>query len=70
MGDLVDLEAEKARLGQEPAGVEKQLAGVLAKLSNESFTGKAPASVIEGARQNARALTEKRDALKESLERC
>jgi len=67
LGDLVDLAAEKARLEKELANVEKQLAGVTAKLGNESFTGKAPANVIEGARQNARALTEKRDALKESL---
>ena len=69
MGDLVDLEAEKARLEKELANVEKQLAGVQAKLGNESFVSKAPANVIEGARQNARALTEKRDALQESLER-
>jgi valyl-tRNA synthetase len=68
MGDLVDLEAEKNRLEKELANVEKQLAGVLAKLGNESFTSKAPASVIDGARENARALTEKRDALRESLE--
>ena len=69
LGDLVDLEAEKARLEKELAGVEKQLAGVNAKLGNESFTAKAPAAVIEGARENARTLTEKRDALKESLAR-
>ena len=70
MGDLVDLEAEKARLEKELANVEKQLAGVNAKLGNESFTSKAPAAVIEGARENARTLTEKRDALRESLEKC
>jgi len=67
LGDLVDLAAEKARLEKELASAEKQLAGVQAKLNNENFTSKAPASVIEGARQNARALAEKRDALKESL---
>ena len=67
MGDLVDLAAEKARLEKELAAVEKQLSGVAAKLGNESFTSKAPANVIEGARENARQLGEKRDALKESL---
>ncbi|MCL2299162.1 MAG: valine--tRNA ligase [Firmicutes bacterium] len=67
LGDLVDLAAEKARLEKELFTVEKQLAGVQAKLSNESFTAKAPAYVIDGARENARALTEKRDALTESL---
>jgi len=40
---------------------------VEAKLNNESFTGKAPANVVEGARQNARQLTEKKAALLESL---
>jgi len=69
LGDLVDLAAEKARLEKELAAVEKQLAGVRAKLDNEAFTAKAPAAIIEGARENARALTEKRDALRESLER-
>ena len=69
LGDLVDVAAEKARLEKELGTVEKQLAGVMAKLNNESFTSKAPANVIEGARDNARALTEKRDALKESLEK-
>jgi len=67
LGDLVDLAAEKARLQKELANVEKQLFGVTAKLNNESFTAKAPANVIEGARENARALTEKRDALREGL---
>jgi valyl-tRNA synthetase len=67
LGDLVDLIAEKARLEKELAGVEKQLAGVQAKLGNETFTARAPAAIIEGARENARALTEKRDALRESL---
>ena len=67
LGDLIDLEAERARLAKELETVEKQLAGVLAKLGNESFTSKAPASVVEGAKENARQLTEKRDALRNSL---
>jgi len=67
LGDLVDLEAERARLEKDLANVEKQLSGVQAKLNNESFVSKAPAAIIEGARENARALTEKRDALAESL---
>jgi len=69
LGDLVDFEAEKARLEKELDLVEKQLAGVMAKLGNESFTGKAPANVVEGARQNARQLEEKKAALLEGLGR-
>jgi valyl-tRNA synthetase len=67
LGDLVDLEAERARLQKELETVEKQLAGVSGKLGNANFVGKAPANVIEGARANARQLTEKRAALRESL---
>jgi len=67
LGDLVDFAAERARLEKELATVEQQLAGVEAKLRNESFTGKAPANVVEGARQNARQLAEKKAALLESL---
>ena len=67
LGDLVDVEAERARLAKELEAVEKQLAGVSAKLGNANFVGKAPANVIEGARANARQLTEKRAALRESL---
>jgi valyl-tRNA synthetase len=67
MGDLVDFQAERARLSKELALAQQQLAGVLARLSNESFAAKAPAQVVEGARQNARQLAEKRDALQASL---
>ena len=67
LGDLVDLTAERIRLEKELGVVEKQLAGVTAKLRNESFTSKAPANVIEGARENARQLEDKKAALAESL---
>jgi valyl-tRNA synthetase len=67
LGDLVDTEAERARLHKELDAVEKQLTGALAKLNNEAFTAKAPASVVEGAKKNAEALAAKRGALKDSL---
>lgn len=47
MGELVDLEAEKARLTKELENTQKQLAGVQAKLHNEQFTSKAPAHIVQ-----------------------
>ncbi|MDR2753267.1 MAG: valine--tRNA ligase [Oscillospiraceae bacterium] len=67
LGDLTDAAAEKARLQKELESTEKQLTGVLARLDNEHFRTKAPANVIEGARQSARQLEEKRTALRQSL---
>ena len=51
MDELVDKEAERARLSKEKENVQKQLNGVLAKLSNEAFTSKAPANVVKTARK-------------------
>ena len=67
MGDLVDFEAERARLNKELAAAQKQLDGVNAKLSNENFTSKAPAAVVEAQRENARKLNEKIAMLNDSL---
>jgi len=47
MGDLVDFEAERARLNKELASAQKQLDGINAKLSNENFVSKAPAQVVD-----------------------
>ncbi len=52
---LIDREAELIRNRKALTDLDKQLAGVLAKLSNESFTARAPADLV--ARQRAR-LTE------------
>ncbi len=68
MADLVDLEAEKARLQKEKETVQKQLDGVLARLSNEAFTSKAPEAVVNTARDNAARLQEKLALLQQSME--
>ena len=67
MDELVDKEAERARLTKEKETVQKQLDGVLARLSNEAFTSKAPANVVETARENAARLKEKLALLEQSL---
>ncbi len=68
MAELVDFQAEIARLQREKAGVEKELAMVNGKLSNENFVSKAPAAVVEGQRQAKARLEEKLALLDESLQ--
>ncbi len=67
MDDLVDKEAERARLTKEKATVEGQLNGVLQRLANPSFTDKAPANVVQTAREQAQRLQEKLALLEQSL---
>lgn len=67
MGDLVDFEAERARLNKELSSAQKQLDGINAKLSNENFVSKAPAPVVEAQREAARKLNEKIAMLNDSL---
>ncbi len=67
MGELVDFEAEKARLNKELAAVQKDLDFVNAKLSNENFVAKAPANVVAAQREQAAKYAEKIAMLKESI---
>lgn len=67
MGDLVDFEAERARLNKELASAQKQLDGINAKLSNENFVSKAPAQVVDAQHEAARKLNEKIAMLNDSL---
>ena len=48
MGDLVDLEKEKARLAGEIKKVQGEISRLEGKLSNQGFLAKAPAAVVEG----------------------
>ncbi len=53
MAGLIDVEAEKARLNKEIAKVEKDLARITGKLSNEGFVSKAPEAVIAKEKEKA-----------------
>ena len=68
MDELVDREAERNRLQKELESAEKQLAQCENKLNNQGFLSKAPANVIEGARQNARRLNDQIAMIRETLE--
>ena len=68
MAELVDVAAEKARLQKEKDSAQKQLDGILARLDNPAFTGKAPAAVVESTRASADRLREKLVLLEKSME--
>ncbi len=63
----VDKAAESARLTKELEKLIQHISSQEAKLSNESFTSKAPAKVIEGARAQLAENQAKRDELRRLL---
>ncbi len=68
LGDLVDFEAEAARLNKELSTAEKDLEFVNKKLNNQGFVSKAPAAVVEEQRAKAAKLTERIENIRKSLE--
>ena len=56
LAELVDLDAERARLAKEKAKAEGHLKGIESKLSNEAFTSKAPAHIVQNQRDQAEKL--------------
>ncbi len=69
LSELVDVEVETKRLAKELDKLASELEGVRKKLSNESFTAKAPADVVEKERARLPALLEKKAKLEAGLER-
>ncbi|MCL7941942.1 valine--tRNA ligase [Halomonas sp. ATCH28] len=70
MADLIDKEAELARLAKEIDKQDKLIGGIEKKLGNESFVAKAPAAVVEKERgkladfeASRRLLVEQRDKI-------
>ena len=67
MAEIVDLEKERARLEKEKENAEKEIARVNGKLSNASFTDKAPAAVVEAERAKLAKYTEMLANVKDML---
>ncbi|MDR1734187.1 MAG: valine--tRNA ligase [Oscillospiraceae bacterium] len=67
LGDLVDMQAQQARLQKELAQAEKFLAAVQAKLSNDSFISKAPPKVVEQQKEQERKLEAQIANLREAV---
>ncbi len=64
LGELVDIEAERKRLGKELEKAEGEIKRLEGKLGNAGFIAKAPAAVVEGER----AKLERAKAIKAQLE--
>ena len=69
LAGLVDVGAERDRLGKEIEKVEADLAKVQKKLSNESFTARAPEDIVAKEREKAEELESRRALLAKGLER-
>ena len=67
MGDLIDFEAERARLGKEKSKVEADIDFVMKKLNNPKFVDKAPEKVVAAERVKADKLREHLAKLEESI---
>lgn len=67
MGELIDFEAERARLLKERESAQKELDFINSKLSNENFVSKAPQKVVDGQRAAATKLADKIAMLDESI---
>ncbi|HSD12379.1 MAG TPA: valine--tRNA ligase, partial [Patescibacteria group bacterium] len=68
LGALVDLGAEKKRLGDELAMAEKYAASLEGKLSNKDFVARAPEQVVAGEREKLEATKDKIVKLRAQIE--
>jgi valyl-tRNA synthetase len=67
LGGLVDLTKECGKLRAELDQLETQLAALSKRLSNEGFTSRAPAAVVEGERKKQEEWTKRRGQLSEKV---
>jgi valyl-tRNA synthetase len=67
LAELVDLDAERARLESELAQINDQLARSEALLSNENFVTRAKPEVVQRERDKLEALTASRQAVLDRL---
>ena len=63
----IDVDAERTRLSKELEGLGKIISSIENKLSNASFTEKAPAQVVEGARRQLADNLAKQQETEEAL---
>ncbi|MBV8594136.1 MAG: valine--tRNA ligase [Caulobacteraceae bacterium] len=69
LSGLIDLPAERARLGKEIAAHDVDIGRTARKLDSADFVGKAPAEVVEENRARLAAATEARERLLDVLRR-
>jgi len=68
LGDAIDVERECSRLGGEVGRLIQLIMAQEQKLSNEQFTAKAPAAVVERERQKLASWREQHDVLAKKRE--
>ena len=69
MAGLIDVEEEKTRLKKEIDKAEKESARLSGKLSNENFTSRAPADVVEKEQTKLNEINNTLQSLKEQYKR-
>ncbi len=69
MAEMLDLDKERARLGGEIKKTEGEIARLSAKLANEGFLAKAPASVVDGEKAKLAKYEDTLAALRTALEK-
>ena len=67
--DLIDLEAEKARLAKGAAAAEKERDSLAQRLANPNFTERAKPEAVEKARSDHEAKAAEAERLRAALER-
>ncbi len=69
LADIIDVDAEKARLTKLIEKLEKELNGIKGKLSNEKFVNNAPEAVVAENRARIETGGEELKILQEAFER-
>jgi valyl-tRNA synthetase len=69
LGELVDLEHERARLTKEIGRLDREIAKIAAKLANPQFLAKAKPDVIEDQREREADANRNRERLKAAYDR-
>ena len=67
LAEMIDFDAEIARLTKEREKMLSEIERIDKKLSNEGFVAKAPAAVIEGERKKREGYADKLKAIDESI---
>ena len=69
LADIIDVEAEKARLEKNLGKLAKELGGLRGRLKNPKFVASAPDEVVAEARENLALREEEEAKLKDALSR-
>ncbi len=64
LADIIDVEAEKARLDKSLGKLEKEIGGLKGRVNNPKFVASAPEDVVEEARENLALREEEAETLR------